>query len=89
MVRRAQEQMNESDAVDVTNTATEVITRLNEGRMSHIDVRFINVAIEKTREYLKTDTVLSKAQREQARKLGEIIQNKLAGINAKRTVLDA
>lgn len=88
MVRRAGEQMKEEDAVGVCNTATEVITRLNEGRMSHIDVRFINVAIEKTREFLKTDTQLSKGQRDAARKLGEEIQNKLAGIDAKRSILD-
>jgi DNA polymerase/3'-5' exonuclease PolX len=89
-VRRAQETMKEPDAVAITNAATDVITRLNEARLTHIDVRFINVSIEKTRDYLLTDMSLPKSQRDAGRALGEQIQNKLAGVGKSRdTVFDA
>jgi hypothetical protein len=88
-VRLSQESMSVQKAVDITNAAATAIQRLNESRLDTTHVMFINTCIQKTRDLLLKDVILPRAECDAARRQGESIQNKLAGVGVDRWGSDA
>lgn len=88
-VRRIQEAetgAREHHAIRFTTAAAECLTRLNEGRIDHTDVMFINTCLHKTTQYLERDPCLPLPQKHAVRVHANRIINKLEGTGIPRVV---
>jgi hypothetical protein len=76
MVRRAQQQMPEKQAIQTTTAAAETISRLNAASIDRRDVDFICLCITKTMDCLDTDFRMPLHAKRRSREKGIEIQQK-------------
>jgi hypothetical protein len=76
VVRRAQQQMPERDAIRFTTAMAETVSRLNTASINEQDVDVICLSIKKTVDLLQTDRGMPMRARELTRMKGHEIQEK-------------